>query len=51
MTGLGAAAGGRIFALLGAVLLCGLWLAAGGRSEAAGQVGLRAPDLSAIDDR
>lgn len=48
MTGLGVAAGGRPPALLGVVLLCSVWLAAGGRIEAAGQVGLRAPDLSAI---
>jgi uncharacterized protein YbbC (DUF1343 family)/CubicO group peptidase (beta-lactamase class C family) len=48
VTRLGVATGGRPPALLGVVLLCGLWLAAGGRVEAAGQVGLRTPDLSVI---
>jgi len=38
---------GRILAGLLA-LACSLWLAAGNRADAAGQVGLRTPDLSAI---
>jgi uncharacterized protein YbbC (DUF1343 family)/CubicO group peptidase (beta-lactamase class C family) len=40
--------GRAVIPLIIGVLLCGLSLAAGGRAEAAGQVGIRSPDLSGI---